>query len=259
MLPILKEENQQLLTKLIAHDWSIPEYKIKHFVAGSHIHPLHKIKQYLMELNARQESVEGFSDDVIKLQIEIELENERKKDCLYQAEIKLIDLEISKKERILRITKEKLRNATIERDKFFKMIDIFNKSSEGSNSKGTLYMNILLEDPEECERIEKDYWEYRLAKQAAMDMIAYGRIGVGNMEAIMQLDTDSQTKCLAMAYEVVILNETRMNNISDKVHTLLSSGQMLSDISQLINLDFTNSALQLQDKETSNVPLIQKC
>ena len=119
-----------------------------------------------------------------------------------------------------------------------------------------------MNNPEQNEEIEKDYWEYRLAKQGAMDMIAYGRIGVGNMEAIMQLDADSQNKTIAMAYEILIQNESRMNTISDLVVEKLNNGETVSDIHLLTNISQTefidDDVLKLNNQEKKIVPLIQK-
>lgn len=261
MLPALNNEHNEIINKSIRHDWSVPEFKVKHFVAGSHIHPLHKIKQYLMELGSRYENLEIFENDIKKIALEIELLEEQQLDMRYEAEKKLAQLEIMVKTRALAIAKEKFRNADSEVKKYLRLIDEFNNSNEGKNDQGKLYMDIM-NDPVECEKIEAQYWEYRLAKQAALDMIAYGRVGIGNMEAIMQLDADAQNKCIAMAYEVLLTNESRMNQISDSVVHLLKNGQTVSDINKLIQIEKTDFVHQLENKtqeNTPNVPLIQKC
>ena len=237
MTQLITKDND-LISRSIRHDWSVPEFKVKHFVAGSHIHPLHKIKQYLMELGSRYENLEIFEND-----------------------IKRIQLEIMVKTRALEIAKEKFRNANAEVNKYLRLIEEFNQSAEGKNDEGKLYMD-LMNDSVECEKIEAQYWEYRLAKQAALDMIAYGRIGIGNMEAIMQLDAEAQNKCIAMAYEVLVTNENRMTQISDGVVKLLRAGQEVSDINKLLQIERTEFVQQLEDKtqgNTPNVPLIQKC
>ncbi len=261
MLPTIINKDNELIKRSIRHDWSVPEFKVKHFVAGSHIHPLHKIKQYLMELGSRYENLEIFENDIKRIELEIALLEEQQLDMKYESEKKLAQLEIMVKTRTLDIAKEKFRNANTEVQKYLRLIDEFNNSSEGKNEEGKLYMD-LMNDPVESEKIEAQYWEYRLAKQAALDMIAYGRIGIGNMEAIMQLDGDAQNKCIAMAYEVLLTNENRMNQISDSVVHLLKSGQTVSDINKLIQIEKTEFVNQLENKtqETpSNVPLIQKC
>ena len=45
---------------------------------------------------------------------------------------------------------------------------------------------------------ESQYWTNRLAKQAACDMIFYGRINSGNMDAILMLSPDQQSETLAL-------------------------------------------------------------
>jgi hypothetical protein len=257
MLPALTNEHSEILNRSIGNDWSVPEYKLKHFVAGSHIHPLHKVRQYMMELNSRQENLEAFERDFKRMTLEIELAEEKKLVAQFEAEKKLFDLDIAEKKHKIMISKEKYKSACKDRDKIFKLIEEFNASPEGKDENGILYMD-LMKDPEAFERIEKDYWEYRLAKQASLDMIAYGRIGVGNMEAILQLDPDSQNKSIAMAYELLIMNENRMTSISDKVQERIKRGQTVSDIHKLVGISKSEFFVQLENQEKQDVPLIQK-
>lgn len=259
MLPQLNDVQSKLLNKSVTTDWSVPEYKLKHFVAGSHIHPFHKVRQYLMELNTRHENLETFQRDIEKIEIEIELEQELSGLTTLVSQKKLHELEVKYKTRDLAVLAEKFKTQLADRNKIFKLIEEFNLSIEGKDDQGRLWID-LLDDPIESERIEKEYWEYRLAKQSALDMIAYGRIGVGNMEAIMQLDPESQNKCIAMAYETLISNEDRMNLISAGVVERLGSGKTVTDITQLLGIHKTDFMTQLENnKENNNVPSIQKC
>ena len=257
MVPALTNKHQDIINECIKHDWSTPTYKIKHFIAGSHIHPLHKLKQLMMELNSRQENVEAFERDFIRIETEIELEEEQKAVAQFNAQKKLHDLEIITKRRQLMVSKEKYRNAIREREKILELIEEFNASEEGHDQDGVPYCEVI-KDPEAFERIEKSYWEYRLAKQASMDMVAYGRIGVGNMEAILQLDPDSQNKAIAMAYELLIINDNRMNSIADKVQENIKNGKTVSDIHKLVGISKTGFYAQLENQEKPDVPLIQK-
>lgn len=257
MLPQLSDNYQSIVQMSTTYDWSIPEFKMKHFVAGSHIHPLQKIKQYMMELNARYENLQNFERDIAKKKLEVELEQEMMRDARYEAQKKLHQLEIDDKLRMIRVSEEKYRHAKIEVDKVLKLIEEFNNSSEGRDPNGRLYIDIM-KDPVECERLEATYWEYRLAKQSALDMIAYGRIGVGNMEAIMQLSPDAQNKTIAMAYEVLLMNEHRMASISDSVVSRLESGNTVSDIHKLLGIHKTEFFEKLTNQENpKDVPLIQ--
>ena len=169
-------------------------------------------------------------------------------------------LEVKRITTKLAVVTEKLRTILVEREKVLKLIDEIDNSPLGRTKDGRRYLDIM-NDPEQNEEIESDYWEYRLAKQAAMDMIAYGRIGVGNMEAIMQLDADSQNKTIAMAYEVLIQNESRMNKISDAVVNKLEKGETVSDIHLLANIsqsEFIDDVALKLTQEKKVVPLIQK-
>lgn len=257
MLPALNEKQNDILSKSAKNDWSVPEFKLKHFVAQSHVHPMHQIRQYMLELNAKQEMIEQWEKDSATFEIQIEIEQEKKEHVTYKAEAKLCDLEILDLERKIKIVKEKLQTANKERNKIFRLIEEFNESPKGRDERGVLYIDIL-SDREKSEEVEKEYWEYRLAKQAAMDMIAYGRIGVGNIEAITQLESDSQNKILAMAYEVLITNEARMNLIQDRVQERLQSGNTVSDITKLMEIGQSEFLDQLQIQEKKDVPLIQK-
>jgi len=259
VLPV-KQEHRDLIAKSITNDYSVPEFKLKHFIAGSQIHPFHQIRQLLIELNTRQESVERFVDDIDRLEAEIELEEQYKETAEFPAQIKIHDIEIRAKRRSLAVAREKIRSLLHEREKFLKAIEEFNSSPAGRDPEtNELYIDIM-NDPIRSEQIEAKYWEYRLAKQAAMDMIAYGRIGVGNMDAIMQLNPDAQNKCLAMAYEVLISNEHRMNMLADGVQKRLELGKPVSDITGLIGIQKTETLQQLTNEQGQHkdVPLIQK-
>lgn len=259
---VLTEKQNEIIRKSQLNDWSIPEFKLKNFVARSHIHPMHQLRQLMLELNTKTEMIENWEFDQEQFELEIELENEKAELTPYEAQKKLHMLEVKRIKTKLAVVREKLRTIYVERDKVLRLIEEIDNSPQGYTKDGRRYLDIM-NDPTQNEEIESDYWEYRLAKQAAMDMIAYGRIGVGNMEAIMQLDADAQNKTIAMAYEVLIQNEARMNKISDAVVAKLDKGETVSDIHLLANISQTDfiDDIQLQLENTQEkkiVPLIQK-
>ena len=258
---VLSEKQNEIVRMCQQFDWSTPEYKLKNFVARSHIHPMHQLRQLMLELNAKQEMIDSFKYDEEKFELEIQLEMEKKELAQFEAQKKLHDLEAKTIGHKLAIVREKLRTVIQEHKKILKLIEEIDNGPQGRTTDGRRYLDLMY-DPQQNEEIESDYWEYRLAKQAALDMIAYGRIGVGNMEAIMQLDADAQNKTLAMAYEVLIQNESRMNKISDAVVQRLNNGQTVSDIHLLANISQTEFVddiqLQIESQEQKVVPLIQK-
>jgi hypothetical protein len=46
---------------------------------------------------------------------------------------------------------------------------------------------------------ERKYWIARMGKQAAMDIVSYGRIGSGNMDLIAMMDEQDQVASLEIA------------------------------------------------------------
>lgn len=258
---VLSEKQNEIIRKSQKNDWSIPEYKLKNFVARSHIHPMHQLKQLMLELNSKTEMIEAWEFDKEQFELEIELELEKKNYTEYEAQKKLHDLEAKRIGTKLAVVTEKLKTMYRERDKVLRLIEEIDNSPQGYTADGRRYIDIM-SDPTQSEEIESDYWEYRLAKQGALDMIAYGRIGVGNMEAIMQLDADAQNRTLTMAYEILIQNESRMNKISDSVVQSLSNGKTISDIHLLTNISqsefIDDIVLKLEAQEQKIVPLIQK-
>lgn len=260
MLPTLSltENEKDIVLRSENNDWSTPEFKLKQFVGNSHIHPMHRVQQYMMELNARRDSIDQYQYEIEKYEAEILIQEQYKDLAKVPAEALLNEVEIKDLNRKLLVSKTKIKTLETDIKKFLKLIKEFNDSPNGKNENGELWMD-LLKDPVEKERVESEYWSYRLAKQAAVDLIAYGRIGSGNIDAIMQLEGDEQNKCLAMAYEVLLLNEHRMNKIQDGVQQRLSQGVNVSDITKLISLEESDFLLKLQEnQEKVDVPLIQK-
>ena len=73
-----------------------------------------------------------------------------------------------------------------ERDKYMMLIDRFNESEEGKLPDGRKIIDIIGNHEEE-ERLEAELWAVRLGAQAGYDLMFYGRVNNGNMEAIDQL------------------------------------------------------------------------
>jgi len=75
------------------------------------------------------------------------------------------------------------------------------QTGEAYLEDGTEIISII-GDSEKEEALEAEYWTYRLAKQAALDILSYGHIGTGNMDAISMMGADQQidTLQLAVAY-----------------------------------------------------------
>jgi len=117
---------------------------------------------------------------------------------LLLTEIKIHELNIKEKERVLLNQKNSVSLVYEERDKYMMLIDKFNSSDEGRLSDGRLIMDIIGDHDEE-ERLEAELWGIRLGAQAAYDLMFYGRVNGGNMEAIDQLPKEVREIALETA------------------------------------------------------------
>ena len=71
----LDEEQKGLIATSLSQHWTIPEFKVTNFIGNAQITPYAKLKQYLLELNTREGSVELMEYEVQKIGIEIEIQN----------------------------------------------------------------------------------------------------------------------------------------------------------------------------------------
>ena len=213
----LSQEHRDLIEKSNNRNLVMPEFKVKHFVGNAQITPYAKLKQYIIELNGREMAVETMLYENKKVQLEIELEKEKAAACESPVQKAMHELEIFKLQGVLKRSEIRLRDAIQERNLFLKVIDDFNASPEGVLPDGTRLIDVF-DDPEMCEKLERDYWTLRLAKQTAMDMIAYGRAGVGNMDAVVMLAPDQQFEVMKLACDFFVRNEIRTNNLLSQVN-----------------------------------------
>jgi hypothetical protein len=90
----------------------------------------------------------------------------------------------------------------------------------------------------------------RLAKQTALDMIAYGRAGVGNMEAVGMLEPAQQIEVMELACDYFVRNEIRTNNILSYVNDSIQQLGVDAPTTKL------SSQLYLGNKGKEDVPTV---
>lgn len=195
--------------------FSMSEFQIKHFVVNSQHNPFRQFKQILLELEVRFTNLEQINLDVEKNRLErdlfiekIEKEESTAQKKLYEFEIKKLDIvyeNISRNK--MRITSEIENLQKIESD-FRKQYDV-------------------KELVENQEKHEHDYWIKRLATQSALELLTVGRIGVGNLEALMQMGPDNFRSALVETTKIA--NEVKgqvkyLDMVGD--HEQLQSGQI---------------------------------
>jgi hypothetical protein len=211
----LSDKDRNLLDIVVKKEFGTPKFKIDHFIGNAQFTTYAKFRQFLIELRTREEMLEDMELLAEKYQTQADLEEEMKDNAKSKIQKKLHDIEIRKniqdKNRVLR----RLEAAYKERQKYLDLINSMIDSGEALLPDGRNMLEIYGNEEEE-ERLEKEYWTERLGRQAALDMISYGRIGAGNMEAILQLDPDHQYETMQYAISFSTQKQIEINSMQQR-------------------------------------------
>lgn len=196
---MLAQKDKEILEYSLNKEWSNPKFKMRWFVGETQITPFSKLRQWLLEVKSREEAIESLEYDIEKWQIQVDRHlhlAEQSTDDFDRREHELEARELSRKQVM---TKRRLVNWYLERQTIIDLITEFLASEEALLPDGTgrTYMDIM--DTDEEEFYEAEYWTNRLAKQAATDLLFYGRVGSGNMDAILSMSPQQQTETLTLA------------------------------------------------------------
>lgn len=190
--------------------FALPKYKANNFVGGAQITPYAKLKQWLLELRGREDAVQSLEHKVRKQEIEIELQEKSYEFVTDPLKRELIQLSIADSEIDLRKFKRNLKDSYIERQGFLDLVKEFLDSDDSKLPDGTSLMDVF-GNPELEEKFEHEYWTVRMAKQAMLDMISYGRIGTGNLDSILMMSPEQQTQVLSLASSYTVFMDRNVN------------------------------------------------
>lgn len=174
------------------------EFQCTNFVAGSHATKYRAVRQALLEVATRNHGINKMHVEIQRVDIEID-ERVYKLDKLgfkegdipgkndFEARLlylELTDKRIDRGEYVKRLTQSEMEL------RYF--LDWIKEQCDDDEQKVASYMVL---DKEE----EHKYWVARMAKQSAVDLIGYGTINVGNIDSILMMPEEDQSKALDMA------------------------------------------------------------
>ena len=159
--------------------FSMSEFQIKHFVVNSQHNPYRQFKQILLELEVRYTNAEQINLEVEKNRLERDLLVEKMENETSPAQKKLYEFDIKKND----ITFENIQR---NRTRILAEIENLHKIETEFRSQYDVNEMMLNQD-----KHEHDYWIKRLATQSALEILTVGRIGVGNLEALMQMGPEN--------------------------------------------------------------------
>jgi hypothetical protein len=151
------------------------DFQMKQFVINAQMTPIKQIQQAAMEAEVREENLRKSDYEDKKNQLKLEIlkkKLERETDDLYRMEI---ELEIHAIEEKLFLSTRERKRMEHELKTFYEVIDYFNENFDVEEL-------ISMRDT-----LEIDYWVKRLGRQAGLDIVSTGRISTGNLSAMLDL------------------------------------------------------------------------
>lgn len=211
----VSELDWKLLEGALHMNSGMTEYQCQHFVADSQITPWRKTRQALLELETRYHAYVEIKHSLKKAEVQrkiIARDYEEETDDLQK---ELIAIELSKTDYDITIWKRKYYQSQKEMQIF---LDI---SKKYIKDEGDIEYFTEFNDDE-----ERAYWVARLGKQAAMDIISYGRIGSGNMESISMMPEEDQVQTLQIAVKFSNMVGSGLDKINKQLQPELKQFQM---------------------------------
>ena len=221
---MMSEEDYKLLEYSLNKEWSNPKFKMRWFVGETQITPFSKVRQWILEIKSREEAIENLEYEIKKYQVQVDRHLHIAEHSDNEFDRRESQIEADELTRTQIMTKRRLVNWYLERQQIIDLVNEFNESPESLLPDGTgrKYMDIM--DTDEEEIYEAEFWTNRLAKQAATDLLFYGRVGTGNMDAILSMAPEHQTQTLTLAMSYGTQLQKINENIQLQVDETLSLG-----------------------------------
>lgn len=217
---LLSADQIALIEKCLNTAFINPKFKMEHFVTSGQLTPYSTIRQWMLELKTMEENCEQFEYMLKKSEIDQkiqQLEIERATDELVRSRH---EGELLKIKHDYDRNKRRLAQHYIEREQFIQLMQEYLAGPNGKTPEGKSWLDVF-GDMDEENRWEKHYWTVRLAQQAAMDVVSYGRIGSGNLDAITQLPAQQREEAIALTHEVSLRIENISGALRKQVHEKL--------------------------------------
>ena len=171
-------------------DFGMTHEQIKNFVVNSHVTDKRKLRQVLIEVSTRNHEKKKLLLDVERKRVKIEALAAKLEVTEDPYDRKLIEIDIKEYELDLGRFNIALHQHDNEMAAFMEWIH-----------KNYGDMEDLVKGAEYNEEEERKYWIARMGKQAAMDVYATGKIGVGNLDSIAMMREEDQYATLNIAMQ----------------------------------------------------------
>jgi len=242
--------NDQILDAAINLQQGQTRYQNNTFVVGSQVTPYKKVQQALLELETRNH---GFTELQYKQRLctnnrkvierALRVEKERKEPD--ELEIERLEIELEKALYDEGIYERKYITYKREIDEFCDMVR--EHMEDGQNIEHYRVTN---------EYEDRKYWISRMAKQAAVDVHAIGRLGSGNLDAILNMPKDDQLLTIKGAVEHATLLtagvERMQQQLLPEVRNIMEQEYDKLDLPMLLGQELSNEPMMLPEATQQN-------
>lgn len=232
----LSEKEKSVLDLAMQVEHGTPMFKIRHFVGDAQITRYAKYKQLLLEIRAREEVIEQTLVTLEKNKAHIEEVKEMIEHSKSTATRKKLEWDLTSHINDVAKTERRLAMAYKERGYFLKALTEMYETGEAYLEDGT-DLHKAMTDERLIEQLEAEHWTYRLGKQAALDLIAYGHIGTGNLEAISMMTEEQAVRTLQLAMTYSHSVKKALGTMEQTIIDAIENGQI-------------NSTTKIENQET---------
>jgi len=229
--------DDELIKYAFDFDYAYSGYQMDSYVVNTGITDWRKAKQCLIEIEHRTQAMDDHGWNLKKMEAETDILREELEQETSPARKKLKQIEIDEKVEGAARTRRRIDGIIRERSRLMESFRKFASTKEQ-----------MLEMSENVEQKEREYWISRIGKQAAQEMLSYGKIGTGNMESIMQMPHGDQEKIIKGALEFTKKMETGILSLEKEVEQQL--------IEQLKNEQDIDLIPKLEDTIQKNAKLL---
>ena len=255
---VTKEDvtDEQIIDAAVHLQQGQTRYQNNTFVVGSQITPYKKVQQALLELETRQH---GFTELQYKQRlctnnrkkIERSLKLEQEREIPDELEIERLEIELEKAQYDERIYERKY--VTYDRE-IREFCDMVREHMEDGQSVEHYRVTNETED--------RKYWISRMAKQAAVDVHAVGRLGSGNLDAILNMPKDDQLMTIKGAVEHATLLtagvERMQQQLLPEVRNIMEQEYDKLNLPRLLGQELANEPMMLPEVIQNNEPIPTK-
>ena len=200
---MLTDDKIRSISKTVSVGMS--ENQIFNYVIKSQITGDRQIKQVLMEVENRHHNLEKMKLSERKSVAEQKRAQKNLEESVDDIDKELYQIEIENIQLDIEMWNRKISQLKYELECFLN------------------YLKDNIENEEELEKAsqysveeEQKYWIARLGKQAALDIVCSGRIGVGNLDSISMMKEEDQMAILNVATQYSGLMNVSMNKIQEE-------------------------------------------